>query len=295
MDAAKENSRPQGIIEIEGYRESFRTEGGTSATRVFDVPWTQRKVFVDWALGHAVSLPMNPSGSNPYTAELGFGGGHSRGNAVALALGFETGYLSRIIPSQHPEMPWLYCTECDLQMGHPVLDERRDITVRRNADGGVYVAYDEGLFTSPDQLPLETDPAVISAPARYNAANARYTQATTFPLTFDFITEALIRFVNEPNDQTQARTSQILGFPNLQAYQAQVQLIADTADSLANLEQMANSAFNPFVVARAYLNSLAPMQTEIQAALDAVNLAAANAFRRAGPAADRADAEVQPA
>jgi hypothetical protein len=63
-------SMPAGWNEVDGYRESIRSDSETQATRAFEGPWGNRLDFYTWCLGY-------------------------RYNAAG-------GKLKRVIPSQHP-------------------------------------------------------------------------------------------------------------------------------------------------------------------------------------------------
>lgn len=80
---------PQGWNELDGYRESWK-ENDMKATRVFNGPWGNRKDFIDYLLGYS-------------TAELDVLSGNY--------------FLSRIVPAQHPEFPWLYAIEVEELQG----------------------------------------------------------------------------------------------------------------------------------------------------------------------------------
>lgn len=69
--------------EVDGYNEQF-SQTEVQATRIFDVDWSTRKTFVDAVLGFTVNSNKK---------------------------------LERTIPAQHPEFPWLYAVNCDLQNG----------------------------------------------------------------------------------------------------------------------------------------------------------------------------------
>lgn len=81
---------PDGIVEIDGYRERWMPQS-QEMVRVFDVPWPVRKPFYDAMMGYCTSLPA-PKIGQPAT-------------------------LTRTIPAQHPEFPWLYASECNLLNG----------------------------------------------------------------------------------------------------------------------------------------------------------------------------------
>lgn len=87
-DMDKHNAMPPGWFEVEGYRESG-SFNDASATRVFEGPWSQRLALRAWALG---ACWMDADGKT----------------------------LHRDIPAQHPELPWLYATDCELVSGQGV-------------------------------------------------------------------------------------------------------------------------------------------------------------------------------
>jgi hypothetical protein len=97
---AKLLAMPVGWNEMDGYDEVFSTTDAR-ATRVFNGPWVTRHLFKQWALGYSFSV------GNPNNV--------LSGNAGCNAPG--TGILNRVIPAQHPEMPWLYASEVKLLDG----------------------------------------------------------------------------------------------------------------------------------------------------------------------------------
>ena len=83
------------------YRERFGDDSSQS-TRVFDVPWFQRNYWRGQTLGYSLLTQKQ----------------------VLDVFGFPTGdvipnstYLSRVLPQQHPEQPWLYAIDADLLEG----------------------------------------------------------------------------------------------------------------------------------------------------------------------------------
>lgn len=182
LDAEKELSRPQGIREAEEYRESFDTAGGQqSATRVFDVPWDKRQDFVEWALGYSYSVLSLPNGNpvpNPTPRPPG-GGGYVADvgrfwNVVDDPEWLTAdlfGTLKRVIPSQHPERPWLYAARCEFRQGIGVVNSRDDIWV--NDDDGITW----GNFT----LEPNPDENLHAARAARTAAVAALDAWTTIP------------------------------------------------------------------------------------------------------------------
>jgi len=72
---------PTGWKELPEYSENWETDNN-EATRTFEGPWSGRKQFVDYLLGIGVTDAASPSGTR----------------------------LTRLMPAQHPEYPWLYAT-----------------------------------------------------------------------------------------------------------------------------------------------------------------------------------------
>lgn len=181
LDAAKENARPDGVTEIDGYTEMWRADGNCQAVRIFDVPWAIKKTFVDWVLGYTVAVPIDEEGNvtnygNPE------GGGYTAGVLDPFAA-TGGGALLREIPSQHPEYPWLYAVECELEKGLGAITNREDITVIDGAAGLPFVAWDNGGYTLEGGPDPDEDPEVIAARAELAGILERQTRLTTFPLS----------------------------------------------------------------------------------------------------------------
>lgn len=79
-----------GINELPDYREVWE-EDNLVCTRTFDVPWSRRKDFVDEMVGFSRNLtdPADPT----------------------------KGKLTRLVPDQHPEYPWLYAVSAEMFSG----------------------------------------------------------------------------------------------------------------------------------------------------------------------------------
>lgn len=91
LNAQKMSQMPQTKPPIEpqqGYREVDRDDE-SSAEITWRVPWTARHAFREWAKGYSAI------------------GRDANGNLK----------LSRTIPAQHPEKPWLFCVECEVTNG----------------------------------------------------------------------------------------------------------------------------------------------------------------------------------
>jgi hypothetical protein len=85
-------ARPQGVYEIEEYREQFAVGGEQVIERTFLVEYGTRHQFLEWVLGYAQSVIQG-------TAPPGFP---------------PTVILRRAIPDQDPEFPWLYAQHAEL-------------------------------------------------------------------------------------------------------------------------------------------------------------------------------------
>lgn len=137
---AKHRAMPFGVSEVEGYKETFTADGEQQAIRVFDVNWYTRKAFVDWVLGYTESLPD----SSIYR-------------------------LSRTIPAQHPEYPWMYASSIELVSGIGKHRENPHIVVR---DGNNNIVTDVWLGQVNDRIPVSMiaydDSEGLAGLARYS-------------------------------------------------------------------------------------------------------------------------------
>lgn len=126
-DLPKLQDEPQGWRELDGYRERWR-EDDMVATRVFNGPWGQRKTFVDWLLGYSTTIvdPVSPN-----TAHL----------------------LSRVIPAQHPEYPWIYATEVEELTGVGAWTHSNQVFLQA-ADGNPVLQPFPGAGVLPVPLPM---------------------------------------------------------------------------------------------------------------------------------------------
>jgi hypothetical protein len=110
VSAAKTAAMPPGWKELDGYRERWR-EDDMSVTRVWNGPWLGRKAFVDWLLGYSTTVAdvsMDPENT--------------------------TYKLSRTLPAQHPEYPWLFASEVEDLSGVGAWDEIAWLCRDRNGD-----------------------------------------------------------------------------------------------------------------------------------------------------------------
>ncbi len=127
---------PLSYREVDGYREQFE-ETDAQATRVFDVPWSQRLTFKNFVLGWNVVIPGE-------TVEAEGGGITS----VTPAR------ISRTIPWQHPEIPWLYAMRCELQNGIGAIGEVPPPVAVDENNQPVLVANPGNPFAPPGVVPL---------------------------------------------------------------------------------------------------------------------------------------------
>ena len=106
-NAAKLQSRPPGV-HVVGCREKY-SHDETLAWITYDSPWSVLPEFIRWALGFTTSILSPGSGAG-------------------------IGQLSRILPDQHPEMPWLYADDLSMQGGMGILTPDLD-SYAQDSDG----------------------------------------------------------------------------------------------------------------------------------------------------------------
>jgi hypothetical protein len=89
--------------------EEFVDDDRMQATICWSVPWSARVEWWQWVLGYATVKSVSVLSTQPGTG---------------------TSYtLSRLIPHQHPEYPWLYAVEVKLRSGSGAIYNRDDLTV----------------------------------------------------------------------------------------------------------------------------------------------------------------------
>lgn len=127
-DMAKHRAMPSGWYEVEGYKEQA-SFNDASSTRVFEGPWMSRLTFQQWALGSVYIDAADPT------------------------------KLHRDIPCQHPEKPWLYCTDCELVTGQGVFKVNPNVVApdgTLDADGNPLalgmIMYTDGSGLAADSL-----------------------------------------------------------------------------------------------------------------------------------------------
>lgn len=139
-----------------------RRDDDFSSTITWDVPWSIRNGWCEWALGYssqqAVPKPGDPAHSITF--------------------------LSRITPSQHPEFPWCYATEAELVNGLGVLVTRDDIPLL-DANGVSLLAAD-GMSDFPI-MPAYAEPDYSRGIFKDGIARIRVTYKT---LDYDVLTDA---------------------------------------------------------------------------------------------------------
>lgn len=135
-DIAKIQSIPQPPpwTEVDGYKEHYR-DGKLAVSRNYSVPWGKRPLFFEYMLGYSYSAQ---------SVVIGGGGG---GPPPAPSF-----FLSRIVPAQDPERPWLYCRDVELvQPQGKWVDNTNVFAV--DANGQVIVQDGNGNPIKPIHLP----------------------------------------------------------------------------------------------------------------------------------------------
>lgn len=123
------------FFEVDGYREHF-ADGDIQATRVFDVPWGQRAAFVQYMMGYSTStlVPSPNAGLTP-----------------------ASGKISRVIPAQHPLLPYLYASRCELILPQGAYGDDPNVVA---VDGNNAVVQD---FPLGDQFRPQADPGNLTS------------------------------------------------------------------------------------------------------------------------------------
>jgi hypothetical protein len=102
--------------EVDGFKEHYR-DGRMVVERVYSVPWSIRSAFMEYMLGFSQSKQS-----------VVIGGG---GNAAPSF------FISRVIPAQDPERPFLYCRDVELLKGNGAWVPNPN-TFAQNADGSTF-------------------------------------------------------------------------------------------------------------------------------------------------------------
>lgn len=121
LNGAKFQARPDALEEIDGYRENFRGEDHY-VTRCYQFPWSARGACLEWLLGYSTSsLDQSLIANDPATAAsvqtwLDWISQAPPDPTIVLppAAGWK---LSRVIPAQDPDRPWLFASEWELLQG----------------------------------------------------------------------------------------------------------------------------------------------------------------------------------
>ena len=100
----------------EPYDEMFDDDRSV-ATICWEGPWSNRLQWMQWVLG--------------YTTVVNSGVAILKAGPVAANA---SPSLSRVIPHQHPEMPWLYATDCKLVKGKGAIFNRDDLVVLKGGN-----------------------------------------------------------------------------------------------------------------------------------------------------------------
>lgn len=115
FDLAKELSKPEGAVEIEGYSEEWH-DNRTSIIRRFAVRYSLKNSFRLWATGWS-DIVRAPDGSVVINQEPNPDGSFTPRASI-----------TRTIPAQHPSFPFLYCTRIQQidshKGGFPILQSK---------------------------------------------------------------------------------------------------------------------------------------------------------------------------
>jgi hypothetical protein len=129
-------------------------------------PWSNRLAWKDWVLGYTTVVQNFVLSTNPSAAPVA------------------TASLSRIVPHQHPEMPWLFATDCKLVKGIGAMYNRDDLVVL-SANGFPAVGPDGQIAFDP--MIAYGEPSPPGAP--WNDGKCVY--AVTYrALDYDVLTDA---------------------------------------------------------------------------------------------------------
>ena len=136
------------VEEIDGYRESWRSDGAQQVTRRFKVRWGGRKSFVDYMLGWSTTLGGGGSvtlTNGPPPPEVG-----GSGNTLQSSPPATTPALSRQIPDQVPEDGFrhLYCSEVNMVGGKGIIGNNPNVQVFL-ADGSQALDANGNAVTKP--------------------------------------------------------------------------------------------------------------------------------------------------
>ena len=190
------------VVELTGDSDDWNEDSST-AKRVFGVPWTCRKAWVDWCLGYTDTALV------PITGVLG--GGQQVVQPVML----------RTIPSQHPEFPWLYASSCKRVKASEggVIYQRKDLPVIAYAEkdfrfqGLANVpqnlavdgwAFYEVTYTDPKYFVLTDDQVIAQSAGPIQGEIGRYVQRTynysvkSLAMPADAVPN--LKFYNNPNN-----------------------------------------------------------------------------------------------
>ena len=136
------------VEEIDGYRESWRSDGAQQVTRCFKVRWGGRKSFVDYMLGWSTTLGGGGSvtlTNGPPPPEVG-----GSGNTLQSSPPATTPAFSRQIPDQVPEDGFrhLYCSEVNMVGGKGIIGNNPNVQVFL-ADGSQALDANGNAVTKP--------------------------------------------------------------------------------------------------------------------------------------------------
>jgi hypothetical protein len=96
LDPAKVQAWPPWLDEVEGYRDRH-SPTDSQTTRFYRCPWSRRKQAREYLLGYSTVVSSNP--------------------ALAPNPALVTFALSRVLPAQDPEEPWLFCDDVETMRG----------------------------------------------------------------------------------------------------------------------------------------------------------------------------------
>jgi hypothetical protein len=288
---------PDGIHEVEGYKEVWESDGAaTQATRIFDVPWRIRKLCVDWWLGYDFNyVPSLTGGYAPPPAGVSIDdlvNGITSWSVVQPLLGGPLGgKISRIVPAQHPEFPWLYASRVELQEGKGVATQRQDITVRRNAAGTPFIEWeDPRSVLGANRRIFANDGGVIVAQGALADLLTRQTRLSTYPLVNlnpnqgdpSLRIEAIVQLLRDLlGDPTLVSGAQITDPAQITPAGREMRSFL-ASPSLAEIQNVASNAVaGPANIFVRYLAAMQALQFQISAAKQTLIVARENAINAA--------------
>lgn len=159
LNVAKFQARPDALEEIDGYREHFRSEDHYT-TRCYQFPWSARGACLEWLLGYSINsldqslIATDATAAASLQTWLDWISQSPPDPTIVLppAAGWK---MSRVIPAQDPNRPWLFASEWELLQGmgawaddaaNNVVDSGEPV---RNPDGSLLLAGGITYFENP--------------------------------------------------------------------------------------------------------------------------------------------------